>query len=268
MEVGTTNRTHLSDYKQALHDGARLLLKVHTSNYRIEGFVHEVTLRELVQLGRNDGVPVVADLGSGALVDLASWGLAGEPTVRDVVEVGVDLVTFSGDKLLGGPQAGLIVGRREWVQRIKRNPIKRALRIDKLRLAALEATLRAFLSPQTLDKVLPAYQLIARALPEIEALAVEARDAFERWAAGRAKVEVIAGRSQIGSGSLPGDTLPTFVIALTPTDASVDMLARALRALAPPIIGRVHAGKVLLDIRCLLEPRLLFRALEGNTGAT
>ena len=261
MEVGTTNRTHLNDYRRALDGGARLLLKVHTSNYRIEGFVRTVPLRELVQLGRESGVPVVADLGSGALVDMARWGLSGEPTVRDAVDAGVDLVTFSGDKLLGGPQAGLVVGRREWVQRVKRNPIKRALRIDKLRMAALEATLRAFLSSETVDKVLPAYRLIARPLEEIEALAAQVRDAFERWAANRAKAEVMPGRSQIGSGSLPGDSLPTYLVTLTPRELSVDALARALRALTPPVIGRIHGGALLLDVRCLLDPRPLLRAL-------
>jgi L-seryl-tRNA(Ser) seleniumtransferase len=267
VEVGTTNRTHLKDYRQALDDGARLLLKVHTSNYRIEGFVHEVPLPELARLGREYGVPVIADLGSGALVDLARWGLSGEPTVRDAIDAGVDLVTFSGDKLLGGPQAGLVVGRREHVRRIKRNPVRRALRCDKLRLAALEATLRAYLSPQTLERALPAYRLIARPLHEIETLAAEVRPGFERWAAGRAQVEVTTGHSQVGSGSLPGDRLPTCLIALTPSAISADALARELRALDPPVIGRIHGGKVLLDMRCLLEPETLLRALAANDGA-
>lgn len=268
MEVGTTNRTHLKDYQQALDEGARLLLKVHTSNYRIEGFVHEVALHELARLGGVNGVPVIADLGSGALVDLARWGLSGEPTVRDVVTSGVDLVTFSGDKLLGGPQAGLVVGRSEWVRRIKRNPIRRALRCDKLRLAALEATLRAFLSPQTVDKALPTYRLIARPLREIETLTAEVRPALEHWAAGRARVEVIPGRSQVGSGSLPGDTLPTWLVALTPSGVSVNALARALRALKPPVIGRIQGGKVLLDMRCLLEAEPLLRALATKQGTS
>lgn len=268
MEVGTTNRTHLRDYQQALDDGARVLLKVHTSNYRIEGFVHEVPLHDLARLGRENGVPVIADLGSGALVDLARWGLSGEPTVRDVVDAGVDLVTFSGDKLLGGPQAGLVVGRRDWVRRIRRNPIRRALRCDKLRIAALEATLRAFLSPQTVAKALPAYRLIARPLQEIEALTAEVRSGFELWAAGRARVEVVPGHSQVGSGSLPGDTLPTCLVALTPTCVSVDALARALRALTPPVIGRIHGGKVLLDMRCLMEVEPLLRALASKDATS
>ena len=268
MEVGTTNRTHLKDFQQALDDGVGVLLKVHTSNYRIEGFVHEVPLKDLVRVGREKGVPVIADLGSGALVDLARWGLSGEPTVQDAIGAGVDLVTFSGDKLLGGPQAGLVVGRREWVRRIKRNPIKRALRCDKLRLAALEATLRAFLSPQTVDKTLPAYRLIARPLEEIETLATRVRDVCETWAAGRAQVEVILGRSQVGSGSLPGDTLPTCFVGLIPRRGSPETLARELRALSPPVIGRIHGGRVLLDMRCLLDIESLLRALGARGGAS
>lgn len=261
IEVGTTNRTHPEDYRRALDSGATLLLKVHTSNYRVEGFVSEVGLPELVRLGRERQVPVVADLGSGALVDMARWGLSDEPTVGEAVAAGADLVTFSGDKLVGGPQAGLIVGRREWMRDIKRNPLRRALRCDKLRLAALEATLRAFLSPLTVQSEVPTYRLIARPLAEIERLAASVRPAIERWAAARARVEVLPGRSQVGSGSLPGDSLATCLIALAPQRGSVDALARELRMLEPPVIGRIHGGKVLLDMRCLLEPEPLLRAL-------
>ncbi|WP_372523676.1 L-seryl-tRNA(Sec) selenium transferase [Sulfuricaulis sp.] len=268
MEIGTTNRTHLKDYQQAIDEGAGLLLKVHTSNYRIEGFVHEVTLHELSRLGREAGVPVIADLGSGALIDLARWGLAGEPTVGDAVDAGIDLVTFSGDKLLGGPQAGIVVGRRELVRRIKRNPIRRALRCDKIRLAALEATLRAFLSPRTVNETLPAYRMIARPLSEIETMAAQVRAAIECWAEGRAKVAVTRGQSQVGSGSLPGDTLPTCLISLTPDGAAVEALAHELRALDPPVIGRMHGGKVLLDMRCLLDPESLLRALRAKGSAS
>jgi L-seryl-tRNA(Ser) seleniumtransferase len=262
MEVGTTNRTYLKDYKQAVDEGAAVLLKIHASNYRIEGFVHEVPMQELARLGRESGVPVIADLGSGALVDLALWGLSGEPTVRDTVAAGADLVTFSGDKLLGGPQAGLLVGRQELIRRIKRNPIKRALRCDKLRLAALEATLRSFLAPKTLDQTLPTYQMIARPLEEIEALAARVRGVVERWAAGRAQIEVVPGHSQVGSGSLPGDTLPTRLVTLAPSRGSPEALARELRALRPPIIGRIQGGRVLLDMRCLLDVQPLLCAFD------
>ena len=266
IEIGTTNRTYLKDYRQALRDGARLLLKVNTSNYRIEGFVSEVSLDKLAALGREHEIPVVADLGSGALVDMARWGLFGEPVVRDVIASGVDLVTFSSDKLIGGPQAGVIVGGRKWVERVKLNPMKRALRCDKLRLAALESTLGTFLAPETVDKILPVYRLIARALPEIESLAAKVLPGVKRWACRRAKVESVAGESQVGSGSLPGATLPTVLIALTPMKGGVKALAGALRQLSPPVIGRQHSGKVLLDMRCLEDAGPLLKALESENG--
>jgi L-seryl-tRNA(Ser) seleniumtransferase len=263
-EVGTTNRTHLKDYAQALDEGAALLLKVHTSNYRIQGFTKEVPLEKLVELGRKHKVPVVADLGSGALVDLARFGLPGEPTVQETVRAGADVVTFSGDKLLGGPQAGFIVGRAEWIKRIKRNPMKRALRCDKLRLAALEATLRAYLSPATVEQTLPAYRMIGRRIEEIEQLAQALRPHVERWAGERARIEIIAGESQVGSGSLPEAALPTRLIALMPLKGDAEGLARELRRLSLPVIGRVNGGKLLLDVRALLEPDSLIAALAGT----
>ena len=264
LEVGTTNRTHLKDYAEALEEDAALLLKVHTSNYRIQGFTKEVPLAKLVELGRKQQVPVVVDLGSGALVDLARFGLPGEPTVQETVHAGADVVTFSGDKLLGGPQAGFIVGRAEWIKRIKRNPMKRALRCDKLRLAALEATLRAYLSPATITQTLPAYRMIGRSIDEIEQLAQVLHPHVARWAGERARVEVVAGESQVGSGSLPEAALPTRLIALTPLKGDAEDLARALRALGPPVIGRVHGGKLLLDLRALLDPETLISALSGT----
>ena len=263
MEVGTTNRTHPADYQRALEEGAAVLLRVHASNYRVQGFTHEVPLTELVALGRKHNVPVVTDLGSGAFVDMRRWGLAGEPTVQESVAAGADVVTFSGDKLLGGPQAGLIVGRVEAIKRIKRNPMKRALRCDKLILAALEATLRAYLSPQTVEQALPAYRMIGRPLEEIERSAQTMLPHVERWAAGRATVTVEPGRSQVGSGSLPDQTLETRLIALTPLRGSPEMLAKALRELRLPVIGRVHGGKVLLDLRGLLDAQPLIEALAA-----
>ena len=263
MEVGTTNRTHPADYQRALEEGATVLLKVHASNYRIQGFTHEVSLVELVALGRKHNVPVVTDLVSGAFVDMRRWGLAGEPTVQESVAAGADVVTFSGDKLLGGPQAGLIVGRVEAIKRIKRNPMKRALRCDKLILAALEATLRAYLSPATIEQSLPAYRLIGRPLAEIERLMQDVLPPIERWAAGRAGVAVEPGRSQVGSGSLPDQTLETRIIALTPLRGSPETLAQALRELRPPVIGRVHGGKVLLDLRGLPDAQPLIEALAA-----
>ncbi|NIR96659.1 MAG: L-seryl-tRNA(Sec) selenium transferase [Gammaproteobacteria bacterium] len=264
VEVGTTNRTHLGDYRRALEEGGRLLLKVHTSNYRVVGFTREVSVGELAALGRELDVPVMVDLGSGALMDLARWGLEGEPLVAETLAAGADVVTFSGDKLLGGPQAGIVLGRSRAIARIKRNPMKRALRCGKLTLAALEATLRAYLSPETLAERLPAYRMIARGLDDLDALAGEIAPHVERWAEGRARVELIDGDSQVGSGALPGAALPTRLIALTPLEGSPSGLARELRALSPPVIGRVHSGKVLLDLRGLLGPEALIRALEQS----
>lgn len=267
MEVGTTNRTHLADYQRALEERAAVLLKVHASNYRVQGFTHEVPLAELVGLGHKHNVPVVTDLGSGAFVDMRRWGLAGEPTVQESVSAGADVVTFSGDKLLGGPQAGLIVGRAEAIRRIKRNPMKRALRCDKLILAALEATLRAYLSPATIERSLPAYALIGRSLDEIQKLVDAVRPHVERWARHRATVTVESGRSQVGSGSLPDQTLETRLIALAPLRGSPEALAKALRELRPPVIGRVHGGRVLLDLRGLHEAQPLIEALAADTSS-
>ncbi len=264
MEVGTTNRTHLKDYAQALGEGAALLLKVHTSNYRIQGFTKEVPLEKLVELGRSHAVAVVADLGSGALVNPTHFGLPNEPTVQETVRAGADVVTFSGDKLLGGPQAGFIVGRVEWIQRIKRNPMKRALRLDKLRLAALEATLRAYLSPATVEQALPAYRIIGRGIEAIEHLAQEMLPHVARWAGARAEVTIVAGESQVGSGSAPETALPSRLIALAPREGDAEDLACELRRLTPPVIGRVHGGKLLLDVRALLEPETLIAALAGT----
>jgi L-seryl-tRNA(Ser) seleniumtransferase len=264
MEVGTTNRTHLADYEKALDDGGRLLLKVHTSNYRVVGFVRDVPLAELAKLGRTRDVPVVADLGSGALVDMRRYGVAGEPTVQEAVRAAADLVTFSGDKLLGGPQAGIVVGRARHLKRVKRNPMKRALRCDKLRLAALEATLRAYLSPRTLDGALPAYRMMARPLAEISTLAETVRPHVERWAGDRADVAVMAGESQIGSGAAPDAAIPTVVLALTPRRNTAAQLAVELRALTPAVVGRLHEGKLLLDMRPLLDPEPLIAALHGT----
>lgn len=266
VEVGTTNRTHLKDYRKALNEGAHLLLRVHTSNYRVVGFTHEVPLEQLVELGREYNVPVVVDLGSGALIDPERWGLHGEPTVQEAVNAGADLITFSGDKLLGGPQSGIIVGKAEWIKRLKQNPMKRVLRCDKLILAALEATLGAYLSPQTIEHNLPTCRLISRSLADIEQLAAVVLPCVKHWAQGRARVELVDGESQIGSGALPDATLPTRLIALTPDKGSPQDLARALRKLEPPVIGRIHKGRVLLDLRGLLETAVLIKALEWDKG--
>jgi L-seryl-tRNA(Ser) seleniumtransferase len=248
-EIGTTNRTHPKDYAAALGPEAGLVLKVHTSNYRIAGFTAEVTARELAPLARKHGVPLVHDLGSGTLADLAAIGLAHEPTVREAVADGADLVTFSGDKLLGGPQAGFIIGRRELVQRCAKHPLKRALRLDKIRLAALEATLRLYRNPDRLTERLPTLRQLTRPAPEIRDQAARLATPLTAWAGAEWRAEVLACDSQIGSGALPLESLPSFAVVLR--GGSEDALAARLRALPRPVIGRVAAGAVWLDLRCL-----------------
>jgi L-seryl-tRNA(Ser) seleniumtransferase len=242
-EVGTTNRTHLRDFAAAIGPQTGLILKVHTSNYAIQGFTAAAPTPRLAELAREHSIPLVEDLGSGTLVGLERWGLPHEPTVAEALKAGADLVTFSGDKLLGGPQAGLIVGRKDLIATLARNPLKRALRLDKIRLAALEAVLRLYADPDRLAARLPTLRLLARPRDEIVALAI-------RVAAAIPGAAVVETSSQIGSGALPVSLLPSAGIALTP-DGSAEALAASLRALPIPVIGRIEGGKVVLDLRCL-----------------
>jgi L-seryl-tRNA(Ser) seleniumtransferase len=266
VEVGTTNRTHRRDYEQAIGPDTALLMKVHTSNYRIEGFTAEVSPRDLAALARARGLPLLDDLGSGTLLPLDRWGLPRERTVKDAVRDGADLVTFSGDKLLGGPQAGFIVGRAELVARCAQHPLKRALRLDKLRLAALEVTLRLYRDPDRLAERLPTLRLLTRSVAEIRAMAEALVAPVAVWAGSDWRVEVIGCRSQIGSGALPVETLESGGLALHPLGGAPGRapagLAGRLRALAPPVIGAVRDGALRLDLRCLEEPALLLAALE------
>jgi L-seryl-tRNA(Ser) seleniumtransferase len=253
-EVGTTNRTHLRDFAAAIGPETALILKVHTSNYEIQGFTAAAPTAGLAALARDHGVPFVEDLGSGTLVDLENWGLPHEPTVAEAVQAGADLVTFSGDKLLGGPQAGLIVGRAELIAKLARNPLKRALRLDKIRLAALEAVLRLYADPDRLAARLPALRLLSRSGDEIAALAQRLLPAVARALDGAATVAMAETKSQIGSGALPVSLLSSAALALTPVDASgaaLEALARRLRGLPVPVIGRIERGRVMLDLRCL-----------------
>jgi L-seryl-tRNA(Ser) seleniumtransferase len=268
VEVGTTNRTHLKDYVAAVGPRTGLMLKVHTSNYRIEGFTREVGARELAAVARDHQVPLVNDLGSGTLVDLARFGLAHEPTVAEAVADGADLVTFSGDKLLGGPQAGFIVGRKELIARINRNPMKRALRIDKIRLAAIEATLRLYRDPDRLAERLPTMRWLARPRPEIEAQARRLMPVVARKAGRAFKVEVAACVSQIGSGALPLETVPSAGLAIRPSaprggGRALAGLAAALRRLAVPVIGRIEDKALILDLRCLEDEDGFIANLEA-----
>jgi L-seryl-tRNA(Ser) seleniumtransferase len=256
VEVGTTNRTHLRDYADAVGPKTGLILKVHTSNYRIEGFTSEISAEHLATLARERGVKLVHDLGSGMLVDLARFGVAREPTVADAVADGADLVTFSGDKLLGGPQAGFIVGRKDAIAQINRNPMKRALRLDKVRIAALEASLKLYRDPDRLAERLPTIRLLARPREEIEALAGRLVPVVGAALGNSFRVEVIHCASQIGSGALPLETLPSAGLAIRPAAArgagrALDALAGALRRLPMPVIGRVAGSALILDLRCL-----------------
>lgn len=256
VEIGTTNRTHLTDYEQAVGDSAGLILKAHTSNYRIQGFTKSVPAPELSALAKARAVPFFHDLGSGALVDLKRYGLRPEPTVREALAEGADVVTFSGDKLLGGPQAGLIAGRRDLIARIARNPMKRALRMDKIRLAALEAILKLYRDPDRLPETLPTLRSLVRPAAEIAALAARLRDRVAAAVGDGFAVRIVDCASQIGSGALPLETLPSAGIATAPVahkgaGTHLDLLAAAFRALPVPILGHIKDGALHFDLRCL-----------------
>lgn len=271
VEIGTTNRTHKRDYEAAIGDKTGLVLKVHTSNYRIEGFTKAVPARELAVLAKEHGVPLVNDLGSGTLVDLSRYGVTHEPTVAEAVSDGADLVTFSGDKLLGGPQTGFIVGRKELVAKINKNPMKRALRIDKIRLAALEATLRLYRDPDRLAQRLPTIRMLARAKDDIAALASRLLPAVASAVGPAFTVEMISCASQIGSGALPMEQIASAGIACRPTRArgggtTLINLAAAFRNLPVPIIGRIEKHALILDLRCLEDEDGFARNLAAMTA--
>lgn len=266
VEVGTTNRTHPRDYENAIGPDTGLVLKVHTSNYRIEGFTREVKADELAKIAAAKGVPLVNDLGSGTLADLAAFGLAHEPTVREAVAEGADIVTFSGDKLLGGPQAGFIVGRRDLIACINRNPMKRALRVDKIRLAALEATLKLYRNPERLAEKLPTMRYLARPQGEIAAQAAGLKPELEKLFGPAFTVTVADCASQIGSGALPLSTVPSAGLSIVPNDGSgsaLAALAEALRRLPLPVIGRIEKGALVLDLRCLDDESGFLRNLSA-----
>ena len=257
QEVGATNRTHLKDFAEALTSKTAMLLKVHTSNYVIHGFTSTVSEQKLAALAHAHALPLMVDLGSGALVDLALWGLPKEPMPQESLAQGADLVTFSGDKLLGGPQAGIIVGRKDLLAKIKKNPLKRALRADKMTYAALEAVLRLYRDPDRLAQTLPTLRLLTRPLAAIEATARTLLPLLEQALTGKATLSLHPCHSQIGSGSLPIDKLPSIGIAIAPpiqgkgAGTALKKIEKAFRELPVPVIGRVAEGAFRLDVRCL-----------------
>lgn len=254
IEVGTTNRTHAKDYVSGIEDGAVALMKVHTSNYAIKGFTKAVDEAELSEIATSHGVLSLTDLGSGCLLDLSQWGLPRERTVAEVIGTGVDIVTFSGDKLLGGPQCGVIAGKREIVDRIRANPMKRALRCDKMTLAALEAVLEMYANPESVCQTVPALRLLTRSREDIQALASEVVGAVREALKKDFAVETVQCQSQIGSGAVPVDTLASVAIKISPTaesSASISRLSQSFRELPRPVIGRVHDGALWFDLRCL-----------------
>jgi L-seryl-tRNA(Ser) seleniumtransferase len=263
-EVGTTNRTHPKDYRGALTAQTGVVLKVHTSNYRIQGFTADVGARELAAMAAEQGVPLLNDLGSGTLVDLSLFGMKREPTVRDAVAEGAGLVTFSGDKLLGGPQAGFIVGTKALIAAVNRNPMKRALRVDKIRLAAIEATLKLYRDPDRLAERLPTLRMLARSRAEIEAQACRLLPAMTQALGDGFAVETCTCDSQIGSGALPLDTLASagLVIRAKASGGALERLAMALRGLDHPVIGRISDGGLTLDLRCLADEAEFVAALS------
>ena len=272
VEVGTTNRTHPRDYEQAITANTALLMKVHTSNYAVQGFTAAVDEAELATIAHARGLPLATDLGAGSLVDLAQWGLPREPLPQEKINAGCDVVTFSGDKLLGGPQAGLIVGSREAIARIRQYPLKRALRISKLPLAALEATLMLYLRPERLTQDLPTLRLLTRPAEAIRALAQALQPAVAAAVAPRFDVQVVDLLGQIGSGSLPVDRLPSAGLAISPVQKkgagrALDALGTALRALPLPVIGRISDDQLLLDLRCLEDAAPFSRQLPALAEA-
>lgn len=254
VEVGATNRTHLKDYEKAINANTALLMKVHTSNYRIEGFTAEVTDTELAALANKYKVPFVMDMGSGCLVDLAEYGLPAEPTAAQAISAGVDLITFSGDKLLGGPQCGIIAGKKSLIDEIRNNPLKRALRLDKMTLAALEAVLRLYRDPSSLVKKLPAMRQLTRSVDELMAQAESLCHSLQ-VAVGKAyTVTIEHTHNQIGSGALPVKSIEGVAILVTPAsgkDEAVRLIEFAFRSLPTPVIGRIHRGAFWLELRCL-----------------
>ncbi|HDR1020933.1 TPA: L-seryl-tRNA(Sec) selenium transferase [Pasteurella multocida] len=263
VEVGTTNRTHLSDYRNAINENTAFLMKVHSSNYQICGFTKSVTEQELVELANEFNLPVITDLGSGTLVDLAQYGLPAEPSVQEKWAQGVDLISFSGDKLLGGPQAGIIVGKKTWIDRLQAHPLKRALRCDKVILAGLEATLRLYLQPEKLNEKLTALYLLTQPVSELSAKAEQLKVALQEKLGNDYLLQIEESSAQIGSGSQPLATIPSVAVTVsTESSGKLTALLQRFKRLPQPIICRVEKEKIWLDLRSLASLALLLETIE------
>ena len=254
VEVGATNRTHLKDYRSAITPQTALLMKVHTSNYRLEGFTQSVDEKTLAELAHEHQLPCIVDLGSGCLADFASLGLPNEPKASDYIHNNIDLITFSGDKLLGGPQCGIIAGKKSLIDRIRKNPLKRALRVDSMIIAALAEVLKLYRHPEKLTSTLPTLMHLTRPAADIKTQAQRLCTELSKHLPTTFKATTVPCHGQIGSGALPVETIPSFAVAIESYDAKdsdIRLLANELRKLPRPVIGRIHDGKLLLDMRCM-----------------
>ncbi|MDH5468149.1 MAG: L-seryl-tRNA(Sec) selenium transferase [Candidatus Aminicenantes bacterium] len=267
-EVGTTNKTHLRDYAAAINENTGAMLRVHHSNYRIVGFSEEPSVEKLSKLAQEHNVPLIDDLGSGALVDLSEYGLEAEPLVRDSIRAGVDVACFSGDKLIGGPQSGIIVGKASVVEKIRKNPLKRALRVGKLTLAGMEATMRLFFNLERLKEEHPVYRMFSLKIEELEKRGKKVIRKLQAELADKAEISLEDGGSQVGSGSVPVETIPTKLLQVKPVSLSAESLVKRLRYNNPPVFARIHKDAVLLDLRTIQEDEdeLVIDALRKALG--
>ena len=251
-DVGTTNKTHLGDYEGAVNENTALLLKVHQSNYKIIGFTADVKIEELVSLGGKKGIPVMYDLGSGCLLDLRPYGIHNEPSVQEIVKAGVDILSFSGDKLLGGPQGGIIVGKRQYIDKIRKNPLARAVRVDKFTIAAFEATLMEYLDPEKAIKDIPTLRMLLQPLEEIRARAKKIAAGLRKLV-DKGRIDLVPDLSKAGGGSLPEAEFQTFAVSIRPEGISVNELESRLRGGSPPVIARIRENALILDARTIMD---------------
>jgi L-seryl-tRNA(Ser) seleniumtransferase len=252
VEVGTTNRTHLYDYENNITENTGVLLKVHTSNFKIMGFTEEVSIEQLVELGRAKNIPVIEDIGSGVLIDFSKYGFIYEPTVQESIKKGIDIVTFSGDKMLGGPQAGIIAGKKEYIDKIKKNQLTRALRIDKMTLAALEGTLKYYLDEEAAVKNLPTLYMILSSKEEHKKRAQRLKNRLQKSVEGL-DIKLDMDYSMVGGGSMPTEKISTYVLKIKSTTKSIKQMEKSLRSNITPIIVRIYNNEIIMDIRTIFD---------------